>query len=109
MRRVHHRSYDAAVAALAYVLLPVTGLIAFLTASDARVRFHGLQAIVVGLVWALLLYAGSAVSEAITRAAFAVGFLVWLGFLAATAAGKDPRLPVIGRALAHTAAYEEED
>lgn len=100
------RSYDAGVAALAYSLLSVTGLLAFLTAADARVRFHGLQAIAIGLGWALLLYAAAVVSERLTQFVFAAGVLVWLAFLLATLLGRDPKLPLLGRALASTASYE---
>lgn len=103
---MNHRSYDADVAALAYLLLPVTGLIAFLTAADARVRFHGLQAIALGLVGPLLLYAASLVSERVTQVVFAAGVIVWLGYLMGALMGKDPRLPAISGALERTASYE---
>ena len=94
------------MAALAYALLPVSGLIAFLTAEDARVRFHGLQAIALGLVWPLLLYAAAAASERITQVVFGIGLVVWLGYLLGTLAGRDPRLPAVSGALARTAAYD---
>ena len=96
------------MAALAYALLPVSGLIAFLTAADARVRFHGLQAIALGLVWPLLLYAAAATSERITQMVFLIGLVVWLGYLVGTLLGKDPRLPGVSAALARTASYERE-
>ena len=94
------------MAALAYVLLPVSGLIAFLTAEDARVRFHGLQAIALGLLWPLLLYAAAITSERVTQVAFGLGLVVWLGYLLGTLVGKDPRLPAVSGALARTAQYE---
>ncbi|MGH2756961.1 MAG: hypothetical protein ACRDI3_04150 [Actinomycetota bacterium] len=87
------------MAALAYLLLPFTGLCAFALSHRPRVRFHGLQAIVIGGLWALLLYAASALSEAITLAVFWLGTIVWLGFLVATALGRDPRLPGIGTVM----------
>lgn len=96
------------MAALAYVFLPVSGLIAFLTAEDARVRFHGLQAIALGLFWPVLLYAAAAVSERITQAVFGIGLIVWFGYLLGTVVGKDPRLPVVSGALARAALYEGE-
>lgn len=95
------------MAALAYLLLPVTGLLAFLTAAEARVRFHGLQAIALGLAWPLLLYGASAVSAVVTQIAFALGLLVWVGFVAATLAGRDPKLPGLAAMLAAAASYRE--
>jgi uncharacterized membrane protein len=98
------------MAAFAYLLLPVTGLIAYLTGHDTRARTHGLQAIVVGLVWPLCLYVaafGPAVAVQIT---FGVGAVVWLGLLVLTLFGRDPVLPVIGgplSALAETGTKDE--
>ncbi|MEA2446774.1 MAG: hypothetical protein QOK47_411, partial [Actinomycetota bacterium] len=45
------------MAALAYLLPPVTGLIAFLFAIDPRLRFHGLQSVALGAVWPVAIYA----------------------------------------------------
>jgi len=84
------------VAALAYLGLPLTGLIAFFFSHRSRVRFHGLQAIVIGLTWGLLLQGAAMISSAITIAVAIAGFLVWAFFLVATAAGRDPRLPLLG-------------
>ena len=108
-RDLHRRSYDVPVAALAYVLLPLSGLIAFLTAGSARVRFHGLQAIAVGLVWPLLLYAGSLFSPVAARIAFAVGAVVWVVLLGGTLMGKDPKLPGVSAAFAATASFDSEE
>ena len=87
------------MAALAYLLLPVTGLIAFLTGRNGRVRAHGLQAIVIGLLWPVALYAAALGPPVAVQAVFAVGLLVWLAFLVATALGRDPRLPIVGTRL----------
>jgi uncharacterized membrane protein len=92
------------MAALAYLLLPVTGLVAYSLGSESRMRFHGLQAIVLGFVWPVALYGASALSPAVTRIVFAFGALVWLGLLVATAMGRDPRLPGIGSFLEGAAA-----
>lgn len=81
------------MAALAYLLLPLTGLCAFVLSHRSRVRLHGLQAIVIGTAWVVLLYAAAALSDAATVAVAVLGVLVWLGFLVATALGFDPRLP----------------
>ena len=91
------------MAALSYLLLPITGLAALALGSTARVRFHGLQAIVFGLLWALGLYAGAAIAPVVTKGVFLVGALVWLALMLATAVGKDPRLPGVGRVLQQAA------
>jgi uncharacterized membrane protein len=83
------------VAALAYVLLPVSGLLAYLKGTTPNVRFHGLQAIVLGTVWPLLLYAATWISPAVTQAIFAIGLLTWVVMIATAAVGKGLRLPVI--------------
>lgn len=74
--------------------------------SESRTRFHGLQAIVFGLVWAILLYAGAAASPTVTKGVFVVGLVGWLVLLGATAIGKDPKLPGIGSVL-HAAAQDD--
>jgi uncharacterized membrane protein len=81
------------MAALAYLAPPVSGLIAFLTADRGRVRFHGLQSIVIGTVWPALIYLGAFVSPMLTRIAFFGGAFVWVVFLVATAMGRDLALP----------------
>ncbi len=92
-------TYDAGMAALAYAILPVSGLVAYLLGSNRRIRFHGLQAIVLGLVWGAALYAASAVAATATQVVFAAGAAVWLLFVFLTAIGRDPRLPLAGRPL----------
>ena len=92
------------MASFAYVLLPVTGLVAYLTGTDARTRFHGLQAIAIGLGWPLLLYAAALGPALVVQIVFAVGLLVWLGFLIGTVARRDPRLPGLGGLLERVAA-----
>ena len=87
------------MAPLAYVLLPVTGLVAYLTGTDARTRFHGLQAIAIGVVWPLLLYAAALGPAIAVQIVFVAGLLVWLGFLIATIVRRDPRLPGVAGIL----------
>lgn len=87
------------MAALAYVLLPASGLAAYLLGRDRRIRFHGLQAIAFGLVWGGALYIASALSPTATRVTFAIGGAVWLVFMLLAALGRDPRLPLAGRRL----------
>jgi uncharacterized membrane protein len=92
------------MAALAYLLLPVSGLTAYLLSEQPRVRAHGLQAITLGALWPAALFAGSAISPAATRVAFAAGGFTWLVLLIGTALGRNPRLPLIGRFLERAAA-----
>jgi uncharacterized membrane protein len=87
------------MAALSYLLLPISGLIAYLKGRRARTRFHGLQAILVGLLWPAALLACSAFSPGATQIALLVGALLWLTLLISSAAGADLRLPLLGRAL----------
>ena len=81
------------MAAFAYVLLPLSGLIAFLVGDDPRMRFHGLQAIAVGLVWALAAYVASWIAPPVTLAVFLAGALLWLILILSTLLGRDLRLP----------------
>jgi uncharacterized membrane protein len=91
------------VAALAYVLLPVSGLVAYLRGRSARTRFHGLQAVTLGLVWPLALYACTYLTPGATQLCWALGAVVWLVFLGATAFGANPRFPVVGKAIERVA------
>lgn len=91
------------MAALAYVLLPVTGLLAYFRGSTERIRWHGLQAIALGAVWPAVLYACAWVSPGATQVAFVAGAVLWLGLLASTALGKDVALPLIGEWLRRAA------
>lgn len=87
------------MAGLAYLLLPLSGLIAFLSGGSARLRFHGLQAIVFGTSWAGLLYGASALGATATLIMAATGAIVWVIFALGAALGADPALPWIGQTL----------
>ena len=91
------------MAALAYLVLPISGLLAVALGSQTRTRFHGMQAIVVGLLWALGLYGASALSPDATKVVFVVGALTWLLLMGATAVGRDPKLPGLGSVLQRAA------
>lgn len=91
------------IAGLSYLLLPVSGLFAYLRGRAARTRFHGLQAIALGTLWPVAMLAASKVSATATQIVFAIGALVWLGFMVLAFFGRDPRLPGIGRALKRAA------
>ena len=95
------------MAALAYVLLPVSGMLAFFSQAQGRVRFHGAQAVAFGLVWSITLYGCSAISETLTQLVFLLGALTWLGLIVITATGRDIRLPVIGVHCARAAGLSE--
>ena len=92
------------MAALAYILLPVSGVIAYFMGRTARMRLHGLQAVVLGAMWPAALYAGSAVSARVTQITWALGALVWLVLMGAAAFGRDLRLPLVGPTLQRVAA-----
>jgi len=91
-------------AGAAYLLLPVTGLIAYLSGREARTRFHGLQSILLGLLWPVALYAATLGPPVVVQLVFGVGGILWLAFLIAAGVGRDPRLPLVSDALARLAA-----
>jgi uncharacterized membrane protein len=87
------------MAAFAYLVLPVTGLVAYLTGRDQRTRAHGLQAISIGLLWPVCLYVAALGPAVAVQIVFVIGTLVWLAFLLLTLFGRDPWLPIVGRKL----------
>ncbi|MDQ3952133.1 MAG: hypothetical protein M3279_04065 [Actinomycetota bacterium] len=94
------------MAAFAYLMLPVTGLLAYFSGRTERARWHGLQAIVIGALWPALLYLASALNESLVLPVATAGAALWILFLAATALGKDPSLPWIGPKLKELATDE---
>lgn len=94
------------MAAISYVLLPITGLVALALGNTPRTRFHGLQAIVFGTVWAAALYAASALSPGVTKVVFAAGAAGWVFLIGSTALGRDPKLPGVAGVL-HRAAADD--
>lgn len=93
------------MAALAYLLPPLSGLVAYFSRGDARLRFHGLQSVVLGVAWPAALYLASALSPDATIFALLLGTGAWLVLLFGAALGKDPRLPG-GRFLQSAAAED---
>lgn len=81
------------MAALAYLLPPVTGFFAFVLGGSQRMRFHGLQSVIFGVVWPLALYAGSLGPPSVTQLVFFGGVIVWPTLLVGAAVGKDFSLP----------------
>jgi uncharacterized membrane protein len=91
------------MAALAYILLPISGVLAYFNASEARIRFHGLQAIALGLLWPLALYGASAISVGASQAVWGLGAVVWLLMMVFAGIGKDLRIPLLGSMLERAA------
>ena len=94
------------MAAFAYLVLPVTGLVAFFSGKTPRVRWHGLQAIVLGALWPALLYLAAAARDSLVLPVAVGGAAVWLLFLAGAAVGRDPSLPWLGPKLKELATDE---
>jgi hypothetical protein len=92
------------MATLAYVLLPLSGIAAYLGGGSVRTRMHGLQAIVFGTVWPLALYGASALSAGATKVVFAAGALIWAVLLIGTLVGRDPIAPGLRGVLRRVAA-----
>ena len=88
---------------LAYVLLPLSGIAAFLAGGSVRTRVHGLQAILFGTLWPLALYGASELSAGATKVVFAVGALIWGIFLVGTLIGRDPMIPGLRGVLTRAA------
>ena len=87
------------MAALAYLLPPITGLFAYLLGSRERTRRHGLQSVAFGLLWPAALYGAAALSPRAAQVGFAAGGLVWVGLLLTTAVGLDLHIPGTSRWL----------
>jgi hypothetical protein len=84
------------VAALAYLVPPLSGLVVYFTARGARMRFHGLQSVLLGLLWPAALLGGSVITPGASQVAGVGGALAWLWFLVGAALGRDPRWPLAG-------------
>ncbi len=84
------------MAVVAYLFPPLSGLLAYFVATDARARFHGLQSVLFGALWPASLYVSSWVGIGATQAAAAVGGMTWALLLLFSALGKDPGFPLVG-------------
>ena len=93
--------------ALAYLLLPISGMAAYFLSTTERGQFHGAQAVAMGFVWPITLYVSSFVAPVATQVVFALGMIVWIGLIVTTAVGKDLRLPYVGALCARAAGLEE--
>ena len=97
------------MAALAYLAPPLSGLIAYVRGRTERTRLHGLQSVVLGVVWPASLYLLSWVSPRATQIGFAAAVLLWLVLLITTVAGADLTLPGTRGALERAAADAPRD
>ncbi|MGH2749140.1 MAG: hypothetical protein ACRDKB_14635 [Actinomycetota bacterium] len=79
--------------ALAYLLPPVTGLVAYFRGRSGRARFHGLQSIALGVAWPAALYGADLVGRSAVAFVAAAGAVAWLYLIVGAALGRDPRLP----------------
>ena len=77
---------------------------AFWMGTSTRMRAHGLQAISLGVIWPAALYAASFISPSMTQGVFVMGAAVWLFLVLLAAAGRDPKIPVLGSRLWRLAA-----
>lgn len=94
------------MAGLAYLFLPVTGLLAYFSGKSPRVRWHGLQAIVLGALWPALLYLAGAGADSLVLPVAIGGAAIWLLFLLGALVGRDPSLPWLGPKLRELATDE---
>jgi uncharacterized membrane protein len=87
------------VAALAYVLPPLSGLVAYLSSDSERIRWHGLQSVLLGVTWPVALFGAALLTPGVTQVVWVVGALAWLTLLVGAAVGRNPRLPGVGARL----------
>ena len=96
------------MAALAYLLPPVTGLWAFARGADVRTRAHGFQSIVLGALWPIGLYVGSWITPGATQAIFVFFAAAWLALMLSAALGRGPLAMGLARRIAEAEATGEE-
>jgi hypothetical protein len=76
------------MAALAYLVPPLTGLWAFARGADVRTKAHGFQSIVLGALWPIGLYVGSWITPGATQAIFVIFAAAWLALMLSAALGR---------------------
>lgn len=81
------------MAALAYLLPPITGLFALLKGATERTRAHGLQAVLLGVLWPGSLYLVGPLSSGAAAVDFFIWAALWLVLLGSTALGADLLVP----------------
>ena len=85
--------------ALAYLLPPVSGFLAFIKGRSERMRLHGLQSLLLGAAWPASLYVCSWIAPLATQLAFVAFASLWVALIVGAAMGKDPILPGLGPLL----------
>lgn len=78
---------------VAYLLPPITGLVAYFRGNNDRVRFHGLQSVALGAAWPAALYGADLIGRRAVLFVAAAGAAAWLYLVIGAALGRDPRLP----------------
>jgi hypothetical protein len=96
------------MAALAYLVPPLTGLWAFARGADVRTKAHGFQSIVLGTLWPIGLYLGSLITPGATQAIFVCFAGVWLGLMLSSAAKRDLLAAGLARRIEEAEATGEE-
>lgn len=92
------------MAGLAYLLLPISGALAYFNGKLPRTRFHGIQAVILGILWPAALYGASVIGPDVTFIVAIAGALVWVTLMLVALFGRDLRFPFIGKALERLAA-----
>jgi hypothetical protein len=95
------------MAALAYLVPPLTGLWAFSRGGDVRTRAHGFQAIVLGALWPVALYVGSWITPGATQAIFVLFAAAWLVLMVAAGFGRGLLVPAVVERVERTGARDE--
>jgi uncharacterized membrane protein len=83
------------MAALAYLIPPLTGLWVFLRGDDVPTRAHGFQSIVLGFLWPLALYAGSWITPGATQLVMLFFGIAWLALLLSAGLGRGVLVPAV--------------
>ncbi|MDQ3645799.1 MAG: hypothetical protein M3345_02555 [Actinomycetota bacterium] len=92
--------------AFAYLLPPLSGLVAYVMGRSRLMRFHGLQSVLFGSVWPTILYACAWITPGATQVAFLLGAITWVALAVAAARGRDAGLPVVSPVLRDLAATD---
>jgi hypothetical protein len=80
---------------------------AFSRGPDARTKAHGFQAIVLGTIWPICLYVGSAITPGATQIIFVMFAFIWIGAILLTASGRGVVVPGLQERIARSEATDE--
>ena len=87
------------MAGLAYLFLPISGALAYFNGKRPRTRFHGIQAVILGILWPAALLGASAIGPDATFLVAVGGAVVWVTFMLVASIGRDLRFPLVGKTL----------